>query len=80
MNDTAVLVALLLSFATFVTAHIAIAGRLLFRREDRWRGLVVVVAPPLAFLWAVRRGWRASAALWAGSVVVYAVALLAALR
>lgn len=80
MNDAAVLLALLVSFATFLTAHLAIAGRLLFQREGRWRGLVAVIAPPLALLWAVRRGWRASAVLWAGSVVVYAVALIAALR
>ena len=80
MNDVVVLVALLLSFATFVTTHLAIAGRLLFRRDDRWRGLVVWVAPPMALVWALRRGWKVSAGLWAGSVVVYAIALIAGLR
>lgn len=74
------LAALLLAFATFVTVHVAIVVRLLARREDRWRGAVALVVPPLAPLWSVQRGWKRSAVIWVSSVVVYGVALIAALR
>ncbi len=80
MKDAVIFVVLLLAFATFVTSHVAIAVRLLLRKEDRWRGALVWIAMPLAPLWAYRRGWRVSAAAWAGSVIVYAIALIAALR
>jgi hypothetical protein len=80
VKDTIVLLALLLAFATFVTVHVAIGVRLLLRKEDRWRGALACVVPPLAPLWALQRGWRRSAVLWLSSVIVYAVALIAALR
>lgn len=80
MKDTLVLVPLLLAFATFFTAHVAIAARLLRAREDRWRAVLAWFIPPLAPLFALRHGWRVSAMLWLGSVVVYAVALIVALR
>lgn len=78
--DTAVLIALLLAFATFVTVHVAIAVRLLARKGDRWRGALVLVVPPLAPLWSLQRGWRRAAVIWLSSVVVYSIALIAALR
>jgi hypothetical protein len=80
VKDTIVLAVLLLAFASFVTVHVAIAVRLLLRKEDRWRGALAWIVPPLAPLWAVQRGWRRSAVIWLSSVVVYAVALIAALR
>lgn len=80
MTDHVIVAVLLLSFATFVTTHVAIAVRLLMRREDRWRGVVIWVAPPLGLVWAVRRGWYRSAALWGGSAVLYVVALFVGLR
>lgn len=80
MTDAAVLIVLLLAFATFITTHVSIAVRLLLRKEDRWRGALVWVALPLAPLWAYRRHWRGSAVLWVISVVVYAIALIVALR
>ncbi len=80
MKDIVVLACLLLSFATLVTTHVAIVVRLLLRKEDRWRGGVAFIAPPLAPLWAFRRGWRRSAALWLASVILYAIALIVALR
>lgn len=78
--DLAVLIALLLAFATFVTAHVAIAARLLARKGERWRGVVALVVPPLAPLWGLQRGWRRAAVIWLSSVVVYSAALIAALR
>lgn len=80
MKDALVLVPLLLAFATFVTTHVAIVARLLFRKDDRWRGAVAIIAPPLAPLWALRRGWRGAAVLWIASVIVYGIGLIAALR
>ena len=80
MKDTVVLGLLLVSFATFLTAHVAISVRLLLQREARWRGALALVAAPRAPLFAFRRGWRASAGIWVGAVVVYAIALIVALR
>ena len=80
MKDTIVLAALLLAFATFVTIHVAIAVRLVLRKDDRWRGARVWIVPPRAPLWALQRGWRTSTVIWVSSVIVYGVALIAALR
>ncbi|MBK8255334.1 MAG: hypothetical protein IPK82_22085 [Polyangiaceae bacterium] len=78
--DIALLSALLLSFATFVTIHVVITVRLLGRKEDRWRGAVAIFVPPVAPVWAVERGWKRSAIAWVTSLIVYAVALTIALR
>jgi hypothetical protein len=40
---------------------------------------VALVVPPLAVIWAFKAGWRSTAMLWLGAVVVYVVALMAAL-
>ncbi|MEZ4298024.1 MAG: hypothetical protein R3B70_23910 [Polyangiaceae bacterium] len=80
MKDSIVLGALLLAFATLVTVHVAIAVRLLSRKEDRWRGALSLVVPPVAPIWALQRGWRRSAVIWVSSVVVYATALIVGLR
>ena len=80
MKDAILLIVLLIAFATFITTHVSIAVRLLARREDRWRGALAWIALPLAPLWAFQRRWRGSAGLWVGSVVVYSIALIVALR
>lgn len=74
MRDKVVVATLILAFATFVTAHVALAARLVMRARPRWRGLVALVVPPLAPWWGVREGMRGGAAIWVGAVVVYAVA------
>ena len=78
VKDIIIVVALVLGFATLITVHVAIAGRLALRERPRWRGLVALLVPPLAVLWAVRAGWRWAAAVWLISVLVYVVALVAA--
>lgn len=78
MRDIAVLAALLLSFATLVTVHVALAGRLLFRGQAWWRGPVALVVPPLAPFWAYREGWRRSATLWLAALTAFVVARIAA--
>jgi hypothetical protein len=78
VKDYLVLGALVVTFATFVTVHVFLAGRLLLRATPRWRGLVAIVLPPLAPIWGYREGWRRSATLWVASVIGYLVARLAA--
>ena len=70
--------ALVLGFATLVTAHVALVARLVLRERPRWRGLVALVVPPLAVLWGFRAGWRRTATVWLVAVVVWVVALIAA--
>lgn len=77
-KDTVIVAALVLAFATLVTAHVALVARLVLRVRPRWRGLVALVVPPLAVLWAFRAGWRKTAAVWLVAVLVWVVALIAA--
>ena len=69
---------LFVGLATLVTVHVALAARL-GRQRPRWRGLVALVVPPLAVMWAFREGWRRTAFLWLGAVAVYTAALTVAL-
>lgn len=78
MKDSLALATLILAFATLVTVHVAIAGRLALRSRPRWRGLVALVVPPLAPIYGYREGWRKTSALWLVAVIVYVVALLVA--
>jgi hypothetical protein len=76
VKDTIVLAALLIAFATLVTVHIALASRLVLRTRPRWRGVLALLVPPLAPIWAFREGWRASGLVWIAAVVAYIVALI----
>lgn len=78
MKDYVVLAALLLSFATLVTVHVYLVGRLTARTRPRWRGAVAFLVPPLAPIWAFREGWRRSGTLWVASFLAYVVARIAA--
>lgn len=73
MKEIILVAAIVLSFALFVTAHLAIVWGLLFR-APRWRSPVALVLPPLAPYWAVRERMRVRAILWIASLVVYALA------
>ena len=70
--------ALLVSFAALVTTHLSIALRLALRRKPRYRGLLALVLPPLAPVWAYEASWKRSCWLWVGSVLAYAIALVVA--
>ncbi len=72
MKDGVVLAALLLSFATLVTMHVAIVVRLIWRATPRYRGVVALVVPPLAPVWAYEQRWRRMCWIWGGAVVIYA--------
>jgi hypothetical protein len=75
VKDTIVLAVLVLSFATFVTTHLVIAVRMIWRVKPRYRGVVALVVPPMAPVWAWGQRWTKLASLWVGAVVIYAVAL-----
>jgi hypothetical protein len=73
VRDYAVLAALLLSFATLLTTHVAIALRLVLRARPRYRGVVALLVPPLAPWWAYEQGWRRMVVVWIVAVAVYLV-------
>jgi hypothetical protein len=75
-RDDVLAVALVLAFATLVTAHVAIVVGLAVRRP-RWRAAAALLAVPLAPYWAWR-GMRARAIAWLAGVAVYLMALVAA--
>ncbi len=79
MKDAILMAALAIGLATLVTTHVAIAGRILLRQRPWWRGLVAFVVPPLGLFWAIRAGWRVTAGLWIGSILVYVIAVVTAL-
>jgi len=78
VKDIVILSALVLAFATFVTMHVLLVGALVLFDKPRWRGLVALLVPPLAPIWAYRAGRRRAATVWIMAVVVYAIALIAA--
>ncbi len=73
-----VLGALLVAFATFVTVHLWIAVKLVVWAKPRYRGVVALVVPPLAPMWAYRERWPVLCWLWIGAVVAYAASLAVA--
>jgi hypothetical protein len=73
VKDILVLATIVVAFATLVTVHIAVAVRLMLRTKPRLRGLLALVIPPLAPIWAFREGWRRSGILWIGAVLLYMV-------
>ena len=79
VKEIVVVAALLLSFATLLTTHIAIGVRLTWRVRPRYRGLLALLVPPLAPVWAYEQRWRRMGALWVGSVLIYTAALVVAL-
>jgi hypothetical protein len=77
-RDDVLAAALVLAFATLVTAHGAIVAGLAVRRP-RWRALAALVAAPLAPYWAWA-GMRKRAVVWLASAAAYAIAMLFANR
>lgn len=73
MKDEIVILALLFSFALWLTSHVAIFVGLLTRRPILRAPLALIVAP-LAPYWAIREGMAARGLLWTISVGIYAIA------
>ena len=70
-RDEWLTVALVLAFASLVTAQVTIVVGL-FARPPRWRALVAALAPPVAPALGVRAGMPVRAAIWVASAVAYA--------
>ena len=77
MSDEVLFVAMIVAFASGVTAHVAIAAGLL-ARAPRWRAAAALALPPLAPYWALRERMRVRAGAWIASVAVYVVMRLLA--
>ena len=65
--------ALLISFATLVTAHLTLVAGLL-ARKPRWRAAAAAVVVPLAPAWGLRGGMPLRSAVWIASAVAYLIA------
>jgi hypothetical protein len=74
--DLIVTAAVILSFATLVTVHVALAAGL-GARGPWWRAPVSLVVVPLAPYWGFQQKMRARAVLWAVALIVYVAALVA---
>ncbi len=69
--------ALVLSFATFWTAHLALAAGL-GARGPWWRGALALVVVPLAGYWGMKGRLRVRTAVWLVGLVTYVAARIAA--
>jgi hypothetical protein len=67
------------AFAALVTAHVAL-GVELARRGPHWRAALAILAFPLAPWWGWRHRMRIRSVAWVVAAVVYAAALVLALR
>jgi hypothetical protein len=78
LGSAIILALLVIGFAAFVTAHVALAGWMLVVGRPRWRGLVVLLVPPLAPLWGYQAGRRKTVFLWGGALALYTVGVILA--
>lgn len=75
--DTAIALTLVISFASWLVVHAAIAMALFRRHEPRWT-VCLLALPPLFWLapyWGLKHRLHARVGLWLACVVIYAVAL-----
>jgi len=79
MRDTVLVLALVVFFATTVTAHVAIVAGLAVRRP-RWRAAAAIMLPLLAPIFAFSERMRIRGAIWCASAVLYGVALALSTR
>jgi hypothetical protein len=73
--------ALVLTFASWLTVHLGITLEL-FGRTPRWRGALCLLPPltPLAAYWALRQGMHRLVGLWVASAVAHLVLVYVAYR
>jgi hypothetical protein len=64
-------IALAVSLAAFVAAHVALVAGLA-RRRMWWRSFLALWVAPLAPWWGYRQGMRLRALAWAAALVLYA--------
>jgi hypothetical protein len=70
VKDTIAYVAMIVAFATLVTAHVTIVFGLAFR-APKWRALASFFVPPLAPFWAYREKMHVRAIAFAAGAIVY---------
>jgi hypothetical protein len=75
--DTVLVIAIVVSFATLVTAHVALTLGL-FTRPPRSRALLALLLPPLAPYYGAREKMWVRTAVWTASLVTYVAARVAA--
>ena len=68
---------LVLAFALFLTAHVAITYGLAFR-QPRWRAPAAFFVAPLAPYWAWRERMRIRSGVWMVALILYVVATVVA--
>lgn len=73
MKDLVVVVTLVLAFALFITAHVAIVYGLAVR-TPRWRAGAAFLVAPLGVYWAWREQMRIRAGIWGAALTLYVVA------
>jgi hypothetical protein len=78
-RDEVSAIALVVSFAALVTAHVSLVAGLAARRP-RWRALVALVVAPLAPYWGLREYMRARSIAWIAFAFMYAAARVVASR
>jgi len=78
-GDEVVVAALVLAFATLVTAHVALVAGLASRRPW-WRAPVALIAAPLAPYWGHKERMHARAAVWVAGALAYGILRLIAGR
>jgi hypothetical protein len=77
VKDTFIVITLVVAFALFVTAHVAVTYGLA-TREPRWRAAVGFFFAPLGVYWAWRGQMRVRAGAAAGALVLYVIAIMVA--
>jgi hypothetical protein len=73
VKDLVVIITLVLAFALFITAHVAIVYGLAVR-PPRWRALAALLLAPLAVYWAWREKMRVRAGIWGAALALYVIA------
>ncbi len=75
MKDLVVIVTLVLAFALFITAHVAIVYGLAVR-TPRWHAAAALFIAPLGAYWAWREKMRIRAGIWGAALALYVIATI----
>lgn len=76
LQEEVLLLGLVVSFAAFVTTHLALVVGLA-RRRPAWQALVALAAVPMAPYWGIRAGLLVRSITWLVSAIAYLTLRLA---
>ncbi|MBI5535128.1 MAG: hypothetical protein HY898_20545 [Deltaproteobacteria bacterium] len=79
MRDAALVLALVVLFATSVTAHVAIVAGLAVR-PPRWRAAAAFALPLLAPIFAFSERMKVRGVIWCVAVVAYGITLALSMK